>query len=185
MGAASADHVVYDSAVEGVFLRGLVGMVTPSLSTKLRTLGLDLDQKLRPTYPREAWTRMLEVTVAELFPGVSQDEGFRLLGAKAVNGISHTMIGKVLVQMARLMGPRRSLLRLPQVFTSVNNFMKMELAEVEPNHFHVHVSETYGHPAYVLGAMQAAMSLSDAKDLQVNLLDWTATKVSVAVKWSA
>lgn len=185
MGAASAEHVVYDAAVEGVFLRGLVGMVTPSLSSKLRALGLDLDQKLRPTYPREAWTRMLEVTVAEVFPRVSRDEGFRQLGAKAVNGIGYTMIGKVLVQMARLMGPRRSILRLPQVFTSMNNFMKMELAEVEPNHFHVHVSETYGHPAYVLGAMQAAMGLSDAKDLQVKLLDWTAQKVTVDVKWSA
>jgi len=183
--AAPAQHVVYDAAVEGVFLRGLVGMVTPSLSSKLRELGLDLNQKLRPTYPREAWTRMLEVTVAEVFPGVSRDEGFRLLGTKAVNGIGYTMIGKVLVQMARLMGPRRSLLRLPQVFTSVNNFMKMELQEVEPTHFLVHVDQTYGHPAYVLGAMQAAMALADAKELQVNLLDWTATKVSVDVKWTA
>lgn len=185
MGGASTDQVVYDAAVEGVFLRGLVGEVTPSLSTKLRALGLDLDQKLRPTYPREAWRRMLEVTVAELFPDVSRDEGFRLLGAKAVNGIGYTMIGKVLVQMARLMGPRRSVLRLPQVFTSMNNFMKIELTEVEPTHFLVHVDGTYGHPAYVLGAMQAAMGLTDAKDLQVKLLDWSATKVSVDVKWSA
>lgn len=185
MAAFAAEHVVYDAAVEGVFLRGLVGMVTPSLSSKLRALGLDLDHKLRPTYPREAWTRMLEVTVAELFPNVPRDEGFRRLGEKAVNGIGYTMIGKVLVQMAKLMGPRRSLLRLPQVFTSMNNFMKMELKEVEPNHFQVHVRETYGHPAYVLGAMQAAMALSEAKGLQVNLVDWTAQQVSVDVKWAA
>jgi len=113
MAAAPAEPVVYDAAVEGVFLRGLVGQVTPALSAKLRELGLDLDQKLRPTYPREAWSRMLEVTVAELFPSVSRQEGFRRLGELAVNGIGNTMIGKVLVQMARLMGPRRSMLRLP------------------------------------------------------------------------
>src|SRR3954466_2172101 len=158
MAAAPAEPVVYDAAVEGVFLRGLVGRITPALSAKLRELGLDLDQKLRPTYPREAWSRMLEVTVAELFPAVSRQEGFRRLGALAVNGIGNTMIGKVLVQMARLMGPRRSMLRLPQSFTAMNNFMKMELHEVEPNHFQVHVHETYGHPAYVQGALQAAMS---------------------------
>lgn len=185
MAAAPAEHIVYDAAVEGVFLRGLVGMITPQLSAKLRELGLDLDQKLRPTYPREAWTRMLEVTVAELFPGVSREEGFRRLGEKAVNGIGHTMIGKVLVQMAKLMGPRRSMLRLPQSFTSMNNFMKMELQEVEPTHFVVHVDQTYGHPAYVLGAMQAAMSLADAKDLKVSILDFTAQKVSVDVRWTA
>jgi uncharacterized protein (TIGR02265 family) len=127
---------------------------------------------------------MLEVTVAELFPDVPRDEGFRRLGEKAVNGIGYTMIGKVLVQMAKLMGPRRSLLRLPQVFTSMNNFMKMELTEVAPNHFHVHVRETYGHPAYVLGAMQAAMALSEAKGLQVKLVDWTEQQVSVDVKWA-
>lgn len=185
MGTASLSPVVYDSAVEGVFLRGLVGQVTPSLSTKLRGLGLDLDQKLRPTYPREAWTRMLEVTVAELFPDVSREEGFRRLGALAVNGIGHTMLGKVLVQMARLMGPRRSMLRLPHSFTGVNNFMKMELQEMAPNHFRVHVNETYGHPAYVQGAMQAAMSLADAKDLKVDIVDSTAQKVSVDVRWAA
>jgi uncharacterized protein (TIGR02265 family) len=176
---------VYDAAVEGVFLRGLVGQVTPSLSAKLRALGLDLHQKLRPTYPREAWTRMLEVTVSELFPNVSPEEGYRKLGALAVNGIGHTMMGKVLVQMARLMGPRRSMLRLPQVFTGVNNFMTMELQEMAPTHFRVHVNESYGHPAYVLGAMQAAMRLADAKDLQVEILDSTAQKVSVEVRWAA
>src|SRR5205823_9140736 len=134
-------------------------------------LGLDLDQKLQPTYPRATWAQLLEVTVSELFPEVSREEGFRRLGELAVTGIGCTMIGKVLVQMARLMGPRRSLLRLPQAFTSVNNFMKMELEEVEPTHFLVHVNETYGHPAYVQGAMQAAMSLADARDLQVVILE--------------
>src|SRR6185295_10580293 len=165
-------HVVYDAAVEGVFLRGLVGQITPSLSAKLRGLGLDLGQKLRPTYPREAWTRFLEVTVAEIFPNVSTEEGFRRLGAVAVNGIGHTMMGKVLVQMAKLMGPRRSMLRLPDSFTAMNNFMRMELEEVAPNHFRLHLNETYGHPAYVQGAVQAAMSLADAKDLKVDIVDF-------------
>jgi len=175
--------VVYDGAVEGVFLRGLVGRITPSLSAKLRALGLDLDQKLQPTYSRELWTQVLEVTVAELYPELTREEGFRRLGEQAVNGIGYTMIGKVLVQMARLMGPRRSLLRLPQVFTSMNNFMKMELQEVEPCHFRVHVNETYGHPAYVQGAMRAAMSLASAKDLQVNILESETQGISLEVRW--
>ncbi|HEY8207486.1 MAG TPA: DUF2378 family protein [Myxococcaceae bacterium] len=185
MAAASAQQVVYDAAVEGVFLRGLVGQITPSLSAKLRGLGLDLDQKLRPTYPREAWTRFLEVTVAELFPTVSTEEGFRRLGAVAVNGIGHTMMGKVLVQMAKLMGPRRSMLRLPDSFTAMNNFMRMKLEEVAPNHFRLHLNETYGHPAYVQGAVQAAMSLADAKDLKVDIVDFTTQKVLVDVRWTA
>src|SRR5262245_66316669 len=92
--APPAEPVVYDSAVEGVFLRGLVGQITPSLSTKLRQLGLDLHQKLKPTYPRDLWAQWLEVTVSELFPGASREEGFRRLGELAVNGIGFTMIGK-------------------------------------------------------------------------------------------
>ncbi|HZN94886.1 MAG TPA: DUF2378 family protein [Myxococcales bacterium] len=175
--------VVYDAAVEGVFLRGLVGQITPTLSARLRELGLDLDQKLRPTYPREQWTRFLEVTVAELFPGQTREEGFRLLGEKAVNGIGYTRIGKALVSLAKLMGPRRAMLRLPQVFTSMNNYMRLDLEEMEPSHFRVHINDAYGHPAYAQGALQAAMSLADAKDLQVVILD-SAPEISLDVRWA-
>ena len=184
MASAPAEPVVYDSAVEGVFLRGLVGQITPSLSAKLRAIGVDLNQKLKPTYPREVWTRALELTVSELYPGASREEGYRRLGELAVNGIGYTMIGKVLVQMARLMGPRRSMLRLPQVFSSVNNFMKMELTEMEPGHFRAHVNEDYGHPAYVQGAMTAAMNLADAKGLQVSILDAQTKGISLDVRWA-
>jgi len=66
----------------------------------------------------------------------------------------------------------------------MNNFMKMELHEVGPNHFQVHVHETYGHPAYVQGAMQAAMILADAKDLRVVIVESKAQSISVDVRWA-
>ncbi|HVE86534.1 MAG TPA: DUF2378 family protein [Myxococcales bacterium] len=181
--AVPPDPVVYDSAVEGVFIRGLGPRVTPALKAKLRELGLDLDRKLLPTYPRDAWIRMLEVTVAELFPDVSREEGFRRLGEVAVSGLGHTMMGKVLVSMARLMGPRRSLLRLPQGVPSVNNFTRMELEEVEPCHFRAHLNEYY-HPAYVQGAIHAAMTIADAKDIQVVILDSRPESISLDVRWA-
>jgi uncharacterized protein (TIGR02265 family) len=56
---------------------------------------------------------------------------------------------------------------------------------MEPNHFRVHVNETYGHPAYVQGAMQAALSLADAKNLQVVILETKAQSISVDVRWSS
>lgn len=180
---APAAPVVYDSAVEGIFLRGLGDRITPSLKAKLRQLGLDLDQRLRPAYPRDLWVKALALAVAEVFPGMTKEEGYYRLGELAIYGIGNTMLGRTIVSMAKLLGPRRALLRLPQGFTSVNNFMKMELEERAPNYFRVYLNETYGNPAYVRGALMAAMNIAGAKDPQAVIVEAKGDGVSVDVRW--
>ena len=86
--------------------------------------------------------------------------------------------------MAKLLGPRRAIRRIPQGFTSMNNFMRMELEEVADCHFRAHLNESYGHPAYVQGALQAVMNLSDAKDPQVVILESKPQSVSLDVRWA-
>jgi len=179
-----AEPVVFDSAVEAIFLRGLGNLVTPELKSSLRELGLDLDRPPRPTYPRATWSRILAATVAGLFSGDSPEDGYRRLGEQSINGISRMPIGLASIAMSRLLGPRRSLLRLNEAWTSVNNFITMKVEELAANHFRVFLSDTYGHPAYMQGVIQSAMKMAGARDPQVLIMEATLRAVCLDVRWT-
>jgi uncharacterized protein (TIGR02265 family) len=176
--------VVYSDAVEGVFIRGLGPRVTPALKAKLRELGLDLGQKLRPTYPRDAWMRVLRATVEELYPWLPLEEGYRQLGQVAINGIATTMIGRAIASMARLLGPARAVHRLPDGFKSVNNYMEIKLETVEEGRrYRIWLNETYGHPAYMEGCFRAALELAGARNLTVTVVEVAGESATFEISW--
>lgn len=181
---AVAEPVVFDSAVEAIFLRGLGNLVTPALKSKLRELGMDLDSPPRPTYPRALWMQVLAVTVAELFPGDLPEDGYRRLGEQSINGISRMPIGVAIIAMSKLLGPRRSLLRLHEAWASANNFITMKVEELAANDFRVVLNDTYGHPAYMQGVIQSAMKMAGARAPQVLIMEATAQAVCLNVRWA-
>ncbi len=176
-------RVVYAAAAEGLFLKGLANRISPALKARLLELGLDLDQRLRPTYPRDAWIQMLAAAVEELFPELPAEEGYRKLGEASIQGLARTAIGRTVMFIARWQAPRRSLQRLREGFSAVNNFMKVEMEDLGPSHFRMSLNETYGCPAYLQGAIHAAMIYAGAQELQVALQDATASFVSLDVRW--
>jgi uncharacterized protein (TIGR02265 family) len=182
---AGAEPVVFDSAVEALFVRGLGGLVTPGLKSKLRELGLDLDRPLRPTYPRETWSQVLATAVAELFPGGPPEEGYRQLSEKCISGICRMPIGLASVAMSRLLGPRRSLLRLNEAWPSVNNFVVMKVDELAVNHFRVLLSDSYGHPAYMQGVIHGAVKMAGARDPRVFVMEGALRALCLDVSWAS
>lgn len=182
--SASNEPVVYDTAVESMFLRALQGRVTPALKERLRAVGLDLDQKLRPTYPRELWLRVLEITTSELYPTLPVTERYSKLGAATIEAFANTTLGKAIVSIARLMGPRRGLTRLPQAFEAMNNFMVAKLTELAPNRFQLWLNETYGQPSYVLGALGAAMRINHPKGLDVRIVKTEGNAITFEISWA-
>jgi uncharacterized protein (TIGR02265 family) len=179
------ERVVYSEVVEGIFLRGLGPRTTPALKEKLRALGVDLGQKLKPTYPRELWIQVLRTTVEELYPGVPLEEGYRQLGQVAIQGVANTMIGRTIASMARLLGPGRAIHRLGDGFKSVNNYMEIELETLEKGRrYRIWLNDTYGHPAYMLGCFQAALGIAGAKDLEVKLVESTPDGATFEMSWT-
>lgn len=181
--AAPREPVVYDVSIEGLYVKGLAGRLTPSLKSKLKTLGIDLDQKLRPTYSREVWARGLELTVDELFAGLPREEAFRKLGHAVLEGTANTLIGKTILTMAKLIGPRRAIARLPQAFESMNNFVVCRQTERSPNEHELWLSDCYNHPSYMQGGVEAALTATGAKDLVVEQLARENESVTFRVRW--
>lgn len=175
--------VVFDSTVESLFFRALKGRVTSVLKEKLRAVGLDLDQKLRPTYPREQWLRVLEITTRELYPTLPPAERYFKLGGAAIEGFTTTLIGKTFLSIGRLLGPRRGIARLPQGFEAMNNFMIAKLTELAPTRFHVWLSDTCGQPTYILGALWATMNINALKNLEVRIEKIEGDSVTYEISW--
>ncbi|MET0404430.1 MAG: DUF2378 family protein, partial [Cystobacter sp.] len=57
----SDGKVVYAGTVEALFLRALENRLTPACRQRLSDAGLDLEQKLAPTYSLEQWKQFLRI----------------------------------------------------------------------------------------------------------------------------
>lgn len=62
------DKLVFETALEGLFIRGIGDRITWQLRAELRTLGIDLDRKLPRSVSREVWYASLALVVKHLFP---------------------------------------------------------------------------------------------------------------------
>lgn len=178
------EQVVYDVAVEGLFVKGLGPRLTAPLKEKLRSTGIDVDAPLRPTYAREVWAAALEVTARELYPAVPTAEAFRLLGHVVLDGTANTMIGRTILALAKLIGPRRAIARLPQAFSSMNNFIECRHSEDAPNDHRVWFNECYGHPSYFQGGIEAALTATGARSLTVEVAAREGQAVTFRVRWA-
>ena len=61
-------HLVYDLGVESLF-SGIRERVTPDLKHAVRALGIDLDKKLLPAYPKQVWVEVVDAVARAISPG--------------------------------------------------------------------------------------------------------------------
>lgn len=120
--SARTERVVFEQTFEGLFMTGLRARLTPALVAALKADGLDVTQKLRPTYPCEVWTRCCLTAAKHLHPHDSIEVGLRLLGESVVYGFADGFLGRALFGVVRVLGPTRALARAQQNFRSGNNY---------------------------------------------------------------
>jgi len=177
-------EIVHEHAVEGLFLKGLAGKVTPTLKMRLREVGLDLDQKLQPSYSKQAWKQFLRITVEELFPGMPQDKAARRLGELLSIGYIQTWLGRTTILVARMLGPKRTLLRFTDKIRTLNTFTETKLIERGPSEYDLWISEHYGLPYYVAGGLDVVLKEIGAKEVEVKLESVEGDGATYRVRWN-
>ncbi len=177
------DKLIFDHTIEGLFLKGLTGQVTPRLKEKLRQAGLDLDRPLLPAYPFEVWRKCIGLTADELFPGLPEQEAWRRLGERLVEGYRETVMGSAMFTLLKVLGPRRTLQRAQKNFRSGNNYTEVRFTDVSPTVVDVWMNETEPTSHFTRGAMQAGMRTSGAPGLQVNILQSDSQGTTYRVSW--
>lgn len=177
-----SQDLVYDFGVESLF-KGLGEKVTPALKEKVRAVGIDLDRKLLPGYPKEVWVRAVDVVARELSSGGDLHAARRQLGHHITLGFSEGMLGKLMAPGVRLMGVRRVLQRLPKTLSMSNNFMRAAVTELSPNSVRVEMNEAVPSAEFLCGVIEAMTAYAGAKSCEVSSVR-EGPMVVFSVKWS-
>lgn len=175
-------QLVYDFGVESLF-RGLGDRLTPALKEKVRAVGIDLDRKLLPAYPREVWVRVVDVVAEDLKAGTDLAASRRELGRRITDGFAETALGKLMAPGVRFIGVRRVLQRLPKQLTMSNNFMKVALVEQPGDCVRVEVREPVPSADFLCGVIEAIAGYAGAKSCDVTFAD-EGTLIAFTVKWT-
>lgn len=182
--AAPADAVVFSHTAEGFFVRGLGAQLTPALKAELKPLGFDFDRPLLPAYGVRAWNEALFVVRRHVYPDESDPRGIWLLGERMIAGYNETMVGKAVLSMARLIGPRRTVLRTRKNWRSGNNYTEVEVTELTPSDFRLELNEPGAARWVSQGLLSAGLRFAGAKGLSVDVEAFTDETVVYRTKWT-
>ncbi len=164
---AANEKLVFENTFTGLFRHGVQGRLSPAAVQKLAQLGVDLTRPLLPAYPLQTWSDTLEIVALELEPHDSRLEALRKLGRLAVKGYRQTLIGKAAEQLARIIGPKRTLARLTQNFRTSDNYTETTLTELSPGRFELWMNDVFGKPSYMAGVIEEILEVAGAKEFAV------------------
>ncbi|HYI02408.1 DUF2378 family protein [Hyalangium sp.] len=175
--------LVYEQTIEALFVRALGGRLSPECRARLREAGLDVTQKLKPAYPFRAWMTFIRIAAEELYPGMPLAESTFKLGEAYVEGFRETMLGRAVMSLLRVLGPRRTVLRATQNFRAGNNYTETRVAEMGPARFEVWMNEVGEFPDFTAGIIHAGVRASGAKELRVELFDYDGHACTYRISW--
>lgn len=177
------EQVVFEQTIEGLFLRGLKGRLSPRAHQRLKEIGVDLSRGLLPAYPFSTWMRSLEVAAEEVFGSHPTEEAMFKLGETLIEGYQLTLLGRAVLSMAKVLGPRRTLLRSTQNFRSGNNYTETKLSELSPTSAELWMNEVGAYPSFTQGILVAALRAAGAQELKVEVVGYDGHAATYRVGW--
>ena len=183
MTSSPSEQVVFSQSVEGLFTRALGGEVPPTLQDQLRGMGLDLGKSLLPAYPVPVWNQVLEATAHALYPGDPVQKSARLLGERMMHGYRATLVGGAVLALAKIIGPRRALLRSRQNWRSGNNYSEVNVEELSPTDFRLTFNESGISRWVSQGLLSAGLTFAGATEVSVEVADFSEGEVVYRITW--
>lgn len=180
MGAS--ERLMFSQVIEAVFIKGLGDKITPSLRAEIKKAGIDL-AKLQPAYPVEVMEKACKAVVPTLFPGMTEAEAFFQLGMVSMRGYSDTLLGKALIQILKLIGVRRSLLRMHTSMRGGNNFLDTSSTVLAGNSIELRFSDVHGMPSFYQGIIEEGGRMAHAKSIRVTTVEGQPPGHTFRVEW--
>lgn len=176
-------RVVFASGFDGLFSKDLRARVTPALDAQLKALGVNLEKPFNPGYTIETWAAVIDACAQHIYPELSRPDAFWQLGRDTVDGFAHTLIGKALFAMMKLIGPARSLERSTRSYASTNNYTKVALNRTGPTTYDFSLNEKHTLPQYDMGVVEALLQMCGAKNVAITLAKHDAEGFTMHVQW--
>jgi uncharacterized protein (TIGR02265 family) len=181
----TGDKLVYAGTVEALFLKALENRLTPACRLRLREAGLDLEQKLTPTYTLEQWKLFLRIAADHIYAGMPAEAAYYSLGERFIDGYFSTLFGKALLGMARLLGPRRALTQARLCFRTSTNCSEVRIVERGQSEVEFWLTDIGAdQPTFVAGALARAAELSGGQRVVVVPEGFDGQSATYHVRWS-
>ena len=115
----SAQPLDFGQVYEGLFVRGLRGRLT-----------------LQPAYPSSVLPACIVLTAQTLYPTEPLEQALKVIGRTFFLGFIDTLLGRAMLGLLRIIGPRRSLERMQRNFRTGSNYIEtrfLSLARPRPH----------------------------------------------------
>lgn len=182
---SAQERVIFSHSVESMFIRGVGEAMTPALHDELKRIGIDFSKRLMPAYPLPVWNAAITAAATRLFPAMPLEESTCKLGEQMVSGYNETVVGKALLAMLRLIGPRRTVLRTRKSFRSGNNYSEVEVVEHSPTDFTLTFNESGVARWVSKGLVLAGIRFAGAKSPSVEVEKYDDEAVTLRVTWES
>ena len=163
------EPLAYSSMVEGL-RRALGSRVDESAHRRFEELGIPMRGKLLPAYPRDVWLKVSIYAGQLLNPGLDAKAQRVALGRRFVRGYAETMVGKALVAAMRVLGSKRSLMRLERSFRTGNNYSRAVFREGEGGIEIDILGAPY--PEWYEGMVMESLEITGAKNISLTTLKY-------------
>ena len=179
------EKLVFAQAVEALFVRALGPRLTRDGRARLKDVGLDLSEPLRPSYTLEQWKGFLRVAAPDAFPAAPPDVAYFGLGERYHQGLRHTAVGRASMALVTKLGPRRSLERVPHHVRAGNNFNEVRLEEVGADSATLWMRDvTADNPFFACGFLAETLRTSGAGDVRVEPVAFDGSAATFRLTWA-
>lgn len=147
------------SVVEGLFVREL--KPTGAFKEALKRIGLDTE-RLDAKYSEETFKNAIDVAAAHAYPGLSVFDAHFKLGERLIAGYFSTILGRVTAGIIPVIGVKRTIGRVSQLWTVPQPGMRISSTET-PTEWLLNFQNTAMSADLVAGIVQAALRRADPK----------------------
>jgi uncharacterized protein (TIGR02265 family) len=177
------EFLVFEQTVEAL-LRASEGRLSAAAKARLRAAGLDVERRLKPSYPFHTWMEFIRIVAEELYPGEPLEQAALRVGEAYVAGFRQTMLGRGVLSMLRVLGPRRTMHRATQTFRAGNNYTESRLRELGPTHVELWMNEVGPLPTFTAGIIRAGLKAAGAQEVEVRLAAHDGHAATYRIRWS-
>lgn len=178
-----SEKLVYESSIEGLFLKGLGNKVTPALRDDLKGLGIDLG-RIPKSVSRETWAAALDATARHLYPSLERKAALKQLGIVLMKGVEESFLGRTMARMVKFLGVKRLIERVPENMKSSNNFSSASVTSLSGNACRLDVNDIGDTPEVFQGSLEEMARWAGAKTVDVKFELPNPPAASFVIRWT-
>ena len=178
-----SEKLVYESSIEGLFIKGLGSKVTPALREELKGLGIDLS-RIPKSVTQETWSAALEVTAKHLYPKLERKQALKELGIVLMKGVEDSFLGRTMARMVKFLGVKRLIERVPDNMKTSNNFSSAQVTPLSGNACRLDVTDIGDTPEVFQGSLEEMARWAGAKTVDVKFELPNPPAASFVIRWT-